>query len=406
MNKPELLAPAGNLEKLKICCIYGADAVFIGGQEHGLRSNADNFSFDQIKEGVEFAKKYGVDIYVTTNIYAHEINLKGFKEFAMHLEKCGVVGVIISDPAYINIIKENNINLEIHISTQQSITNYESVLYYESLGVDRVVLARELSFEEIEEVCKNTSTEIEVFIHGAVCSSYSGRCTLSNFMTTKDSNRGGCVQSCRWNYDLVYKEDDSYINVAKTDETRFSMSAKDMQLLNYIPRLCTSGIDSLKVEGRMKSHHYVATVIKVYRMAIDEYFKSPDNYEVKKEWIDEIRKAESRQTYEGALIGELGKNDQIFNEQYVEKKAYDYCGYVLDYNSETKLALIEQRNYFEVNDEIEFFGPGNKINTLIVSQMYDETMNTISKANHPLMKLYVKIDFDVEQHWMIRKAKK
>ncbi len=362
MKKIELLAPAGNLEKLKLACIYGADAVFLGGQQYGLRSNAGNFSIEQIEEGVNFAKDYDVDVYVTTNIYAHQENFEGFKDYVIELERIGVVGIIVSDPGYIKIAREYAPSLEIHISTQQSITNAKSVNLYESLGVDRVVLARELSFDEIREIREQTSTEIEIFIHGAVCSSYSGRCTLSNHMTSRDSNRGGCTQSCRWEYDLMFKDEEGYHKVNKQEEdTAFTMSAKDMQLLSYIPELCNLGVESFKIEGRMKSYHYLATVVKVYRVAIDAYYEDPENYEVKQEWIDEIRKAEARVAYEGALIGDFSAKGQIYNDQYRLDKTYDYCGYVLDYDENTQMAKIEQRNFFKVGDEIEFFGPNNNL---------------------------------------------
>ncbi len=406
MKKIELLAPAGNLEKLKLACIYGADAVFLGGEQYGLRSNAGNFTIEEIKEGVEFAKNYGVDVYVTTNIYAHEENFVGFKEYVIALEKIGVVGIIVSDPGYIKIARTYAPKLEIHISTQQSITNSKSVQMYESLGVDRVVLARELTFEEIKEIRSQTNTEIEIFIHGAVCSSYSGRCTLSNHMTSRDSNRGGCTQSCRWEYELMYKEGDEYLPVNKEmEDTAFTMSAKDMQLLSYIPELCELGVESFKIEVRMKSYHYLATVVKVYRVAIDAYYNDPQNYEVKQEWIDEIRKAEARESFEGALIGDFSSKGQIFNDQYRMDKAYDYCGYVLDYDQETKMAKIEQRNFFKVGDEIEFFGPNNILFKQKIDIIYNDAMEEIEKANHPLMIVYIKMDEPVAENWLLRKEK-
>ncbi len=406
MKKIELLAPAGNLEKLKLACIYGADAVFLGGQQYGLRSNAGNFSIEQIEEGVNFAKDYGVDVYVTTNIYAHQENFEGFKDYVIELERIGVVGIIVSDPGYIKIAREFAPKLEIHISTQQSITNAKAVNLYESLGVDRVVLARELSFDEIREIREQTSTEIEIFIHGAVCSSYSGRCTLSNHMTSRDSNRGGCTQSCRWEYELMYKDEEGYHAVDKTlENTAFTMSAKDMQLLSYIPELCELGVESFKIEGRMKSYHYLATVVKVYRVAIDAYYEDPKNYEVKQEWIDEIRKAEARVAYEGALIGDFSAKGQIYNEQYRQDKTYDYCGYVLDYDENTQMAKIEQRNFFKVGDEIEFFGPNNNLIKQKIDTIYNDVMEEIEKANHPLMTIYIKMDAPVAANWLLRKEK-
>lgn len=403
MKKPELLAPAGNLEKLKVACIYGADAVFLGGQSYGLRSNSDNFTMAEIEEGVKFAKGYNVDVYVTTNIYAHSENILGFKDYVIDLQRIGVRGIIVSDPAYIEIAKEFAPELEIHISTQQSITNKYAVNYYEKQGVDRVVLARELTFEEIKEVTSNSNCEVEVFIHGAVCSSYSGRCTLSNHMTLRDSNRGGCCQSCRWDYELSTKVDGKLKKIELENNYNFTMSAKDMNMLGNIPEMVSLNVDSFKIEGRMKSFHYLATIVNVYRTAIDSYFADPDGYVVKQEWIDELKKAESRETYEGALIGDLSSKGQIFDDQYKPKKV-EYAGYVLDYDCETGQALFEERNHFNVGDELEFFGPNNQVFRQVISEIIDEDGNSIMRANKPLMKIKVKVDQPVAKHWLVRKG--
>ncbi|MFV0246573.1 MAG: peptidase U32 family protein [Mycoplasmatales bacterium] len=399
MKKPELLAPAGNLEKLKLACIYGADAIYLGGKQYGLRSNSDNFSIEEIKEGVEFAKQYDVKIYVTTNIYAHQENYQGFKEFVIDLEKAGVIGIIVSDPGYIKIAQENT-NLEIHISTQHSITNKLAVKQYQKLGYDRVVLARELTFEEIKDVTDNCDIEVEVFIHGAVCSSYSGRCTLSNFMTMRDSNRGGCCQSCRWDYEIY--QDNKLIELNK-EESLFTMSCKDLNLIYHIPELMQLNVASFKVEGRMKSHHYVATVIKVYRLAIDSYLEDKENYVVKKEWVEEIKKAESRETYEGAPANNFDVEAMIFDSQY-KVKDVEYTGIVLDYNQDTNLAYIEERNHFKVGDELEFFGPKTSFKQ-VINKIYDQDMNEIKRVYNPLAKVYVLLDNKVEANWLIRKEK-
>lgn len=403
MKKPELLAPAGNLEKLKIACIYGADAVFLGGQNYGLRSNSDNFTIEEIAEGVSFAKDYDVDVYVTTNIYAHSENLIGYKEYVIKLEEVGVRGIIVSDPAYIEIAKKFAPSLEIHISTQQSTTNKYAVNYYQKQGIDRVVLARELTFEEIKEITDNSEAEVEVFIHGAVCSSYSGRCTLSNHMTLRDSNRGGCCQSCRWDYKLSTIESGNLEKIETNNDYEFTMSAKDMSMLKYIPEMCNLGVDSFKIEGRMKSFHYLATVVNVYRTAIDSYFANPEGYEVKAEWVSELKKAESRETYEGALIGDLSMKGQIFDDQYKPKKV-EYAGYVLAYDPDTKLALFEERNHFKVGDQLEFFGPGGQVFTQVVNAIIDEDGVSIQRANKPLMKVQVRVEQPVEKHWLVRKG--
>lgn len=404
MNKPELLIPAGNLEKLKIACIYGADAVFLGGYEFGLRSNSDNFSYEDIKEGCQIANEYGVKVYVTTNIFAHEENFEGFKEFVIHLQTCGVTGIIVSDPGYIHICKQYAPELEIHISTQHSITNYQAVNYYQSLGASRVVLARELSFDEIKDIVDHTDCEIEIFIHGAVCSSYSGRCTLSNHMTSRDSNRGGCCQSCRWDYQLMKKDNDQIIPVSLSEEeTAFNMSAKDMDTLNYLPKILELGVDSLKVEGRMKTYHYVATVTKVYRQAIDSYYQDPDNFKVKDEWLYELEKAASRETYIGAFIGDFGIEDQIYNEQYKPASNIDFVGMVVNYQD--GYIKVEQRNCFCKGDNIEILTPNSDNITFSIDKMYNKDGELIDRANHPLMEVYIPYEVSIPNYSMIRKIK-
>lgn len=404
MNKPELLIPAGNLEKLKIACIYGADAVFLGGYEFGLRSNSDNFSYEDIKEGCQIAKEYGVKVYVTTNIFAHEENFEGFKEFVIHLQACGVTGIIVSDPGYIHICIQYAPELEIHISTQHSITNYQAVNYYQSLGASRVVLARELSFDEIKVIVDHTDCEIEIFIHGAVCSSYSGRCTLSNHMTSRDSNRGGCCQSCRWDYQLMKKDNDQIIPVSLSEEeTAFNMSAKDMDTLSYLPKILELGVDSLKVEGRMKTYHYVATVTKVYRQAIDSYYQDPNNFKVKDEWLEELEKAASRETYIGAFIGDLGIEDQIYNEQYKPASNIDFVGMVVNYQD--GYIKVEQRNCFCKGDNIEILTPNSDNITFSIDKMYNKDGELIDRANHPLMEVYIPHEVSIPNYSMIRKIK-
>lgn len=403
MKKPELLIPAGNLEKLKVACIYGADAVFLGGQEYGLRSNSDNFSYEDIKEGCEFARRYDVDVYVTTNIYAHSENFHNIDQFFIHLQNCGVKGIIVSDPGYIEIAKKVAPQLEIHISTQQSITNYECVKFWEDFGVDRVVLARELNFDEIREIRKKTKTEIEIFIHGAVCSSYSGRCTLSNHMTSRDSNRGGCCQSCRWDYQLYYNDNNQLTKVdVNNEDILFNMSCKDMNTLEYLPQIIELNVDSLKVEGRMKTFHYVATVTKVYRQAIDAYFANPQAFKIKQEWIDELKKAESRLAYIGSFISDFSENDQIYQEQYQKSTGFDFVGMTID--QDDQYLYIEQRNLFVVGDKIEILSPHDENYQFVIEEMYDQEGNKITKANHPLMIVKLKIDKKIEPYSMFRKV--
>lgn len=294
-KKPELLAPAGSLEKLKIAVHYGADAVFIGGREFGLRSNAGNFSIDEMREGVEFAKRYGAKVYVTTNIFAHNENMDGLEEYLQAVEAAGVTGIIVADPLIIETCRTVAPKLELHLSTQQSLSNWKAVQYWKEEGLDRVVLARETSGDEIQLMKEKVDIEIETFIHGAMCIAYSGRCTLSNHMTARDSNRGGCCQSCRWDYDL-YEQNDGLEQALFTDnDVPFAMSPKDLKLLESIPRLIELGIDSLKVEGRMKSIHYIATVVSVYRKVIDAYCADPENFQMQLSWIEELEKCANRE---------------------------------------------------------------------------------------------------------------
>lgn len=403
LKKPELLAPAGDLKKLKIAVEYGADAVFLGGEEFGLRSNASNFTIEDIEEGVQFANKYNAKVYVTTNIFAHSENFEGFKEYVQKLEEIGVVGIIVSDPGYIQITQENT-NLEIHVSTQQSIMNSSSVDFFHKLGAHRVVLGRELTAKEIKNIVDKTNVEIEIFIHGAVCSSYSGRCTLSNHMTLRDSNRGGCCQSCRWNYELVQKNENDYVNVVNGEQNynKFNMSSRDMLLIENIPELMNLGVDSFKIEGRMKSFHYVATVVKVYRQAIDSYLENPDNYTVKEEWIEELKKAESRPASSGAFADKFTHNEQIYGEQY-QKKTYDYCGVVIDYDNTNNMVIVEQRNFFKQGDVLEVTGPDIKPYKITIDKMYNIEDEEILKANHPLMKVKIPLKTKVKKNYIFRK---
>ena len=327
MKKPELLAPAGNLEKLKIAVHYGADAVFLGGQAYGLRSNADNFTLAEIKEGVEFAQRYNAKIYVTTNIIAHDENMEGLDDYLRDLALAGVTGIIVADPLIIETCKSVAPELEIHLSTQQSLSNYKAVEFWKEEGLDRVVLARETGAMEMKEMKEQVDIEIESFIHGAMCIAYSGRCTLSNHMTARDSNRGGCCQSCRWDYDLLQVESDGELDLYYGDKevTPFAMSPKDLKLIESIPNMMDIGVDSLKIEGRMKSIHYIATVVSVYRKVIDAYANDPENFKIKPEWLIELDKCANRDTASAFIEGTPGYEEQMFGHQNKKNSAYDFC---------------------------------------------------------------------------------
>lgn len=406
LKRPEVLAPAGTLEKLKTAIRYGADAVYIGGNAYGLRSRAGNFTYEQMAEGVAFAKAHDAKVYVAANMVTHEQNQAGAGEFFRELRDVGISAVIVSDPALIEICATEAPGLPIHLSTQASATNYETLEFWKEEGLERVVLAREVSMAEVTEIRKNTDVEIEAFIHGAMCISYSGRCTLSNHMAMRDANRGGCCQSCRWKYDLYDLpfggERHSLTKNGTTEE--FSMSAVDMSMIEHIPDLIQNGVDSFKIEGRMKSIHYVSTVANVYKAAVDSYMADPENYVCKQEWIDELWKVAQRELATGFYYNTPSENEQLFGERR-KIPEYKFVGEVLSYDEITKMATIRQRNLFELGDEIEFYGPGFHHFEQVVTEMYDEEDQPIDRAPNPMMLLTMPVVQPVQPGDMIRKRK-
>lgn len=409
LKKPELLAPAGNLEKLKFAIRYGADAVYLGGQQYSLRANADNFSIEEMKEGVDFANQYGARVYVATNIFAHNEDLPGLEDYLRRLEEIGVFGIIVADPVIIETCQRVAPKMEVHLSTQQSTLNWQAVKFWKEEGLHRIVLGREVSIEEIREIKAHVDIEIEQFIHGAMCISYSGRCVLSNHMTARDSNRGGCCQSCRWNYDL-YEDDLGFYTAQKREiplfdegSQAFNMSSKDLCLIESIPEFIEAGVDSLKIEGRMKSIHYVATVVHVYRQVIDAYCADPDGYVLKQEWVDELNKAANRPTAPVfSKKGQAGPDEQIFGEA-PKMSQYEFTGLVLDFDPETKIATIEQRNYFKVGQEVEFFGPELENFSQVVEEMWDEDGKSLDVARHPLQIVKIRVARPVKKFDIMRK---
>ncbi|RPK05530.1 hypothetical protein BSBH6_02232 [Bacillus subtilis] len=403
-KKPELLAPAGNLEKLKIAVHYGADAVFIGGQEYGLRSNADNFTIEEIAEGVEFAKQYGAKIYVTTNIFAHNENMDGLEDYLKALGDANVAGIIVADPLIIETCRRVAPNVEVHLSTQQSLSNWKAVQFWKEEGLDRVVLARETSALEIREMKEKVDIEIESFIHGAMCIAYSGRCVLSNHMTARDSNRGGCCQSCRWDYDLYQTDGANAVALYGEEDAPFAMSPKDLKLIESIPKMIEMGIDSLKIEGRMKSIHYVATVVSVYRKVIDAYCADPDNFVIQKEWLEELDKCANRDTATAFFEGTPDYEEQMFGE-HAKKTTFDFVGLVLNYDEDTQMVTLQQRNFFKKGDEVEFFGPEIENFTHTIETIWDEDGNELDAARHPLQIVKFKLDKKIYPSNMMRKGK-
>ncbi|MFD0960994.1 peptidase U32 family protein [Paenibacillus chungangensis] len=399
LERPELLAPAGNLEKLKFAIHYGADAVYIGGQKYGLRSNADNFSFEEMREGVEFANQYGAKVFVATNIYAHNEDIGDeLEHYLRKLEEVGIAAIIAADPIIIETAQRVAPKLEVHLSTQQSTMNWQTVQFWKEEGLPRVVLARETSFQEIAEIKQHVDIEIEAFIHGAMCSSYSGRCVLSNHFTDRDSNRGGCCQSCRWKYDLFLNDAPMY----EEDTDQFTMGSKDLCMIEYLPELIEVGVDSFKIEGRMKSIHYVATVVNAYRQAIDAYFADPENFVLKQEWVDEVHKAANRPLNTGFFLDTPGAEDHIYGPE--DKAApYDFAAVVLDYDEASGFATIQQRNHFRPGQEVEFVGPGGRFFKQTVTELQDMDGNKLDAARHPMQHLRIRTLNPVKKMDMMRK---
>lgn len=407
LKRPELLAPAGTLEKLKTAIHYGADAVYIGGDAYGLRSRAGNFSFEEMAEGVAFAHSRNAKVYVAANMVTHENDQIGAGEFFRTIRDIGIDAVIVSDPALMQICAMDAPGLEIHLSTQQSAVNYETLNFWQEAGLTRCVLGREVSMAEVAEIRAKTSVEIEAFIHGAMCISYSGRCTLSNHMADRDANRGGCSQSCRWKYGLF---DMPVVGnremVGKGEEgidEPFSMSAVDLSMIEHIPDIVKNGIDSLKIEGRMKSIHYVSTVVNVYRRAIDSYLEDPENYELQQDWVDELWKVAQRELATGFFYGTPTENEQLFGARRRIPR-YKFIGQVLAYDEATQMATIQQRNIFKVGDKIEFYGPGMRHHEEQLAEMWNEEGESIQTAPHAMQIVTMKVSQPVKPQDMIRKS--
>lgn len=407
MKRPELLAPAGTLEKLKTAIHYGADAVYIGGDAYGLRSRAGNFSFEEMAEGVAFAHERGAKVYVAANMVTHENDQIGAGDFFRTIRDIGIDAVIVSDPALMQICAADAPGLDIHLSTQQSAVNYETLNFWQDAGLTRCVLGREVSMAEVAEIRANADVEIEAFIHGAMCISYSGRCTLSNHMADRDANRGGCCQSCRWKYglfDLPTLGDRQMVGKGEEGiDEAFSMSAVDLSMIEHIPDIVENGIDSLKIEGRMKSIHYVSTVVNVYRKALDAYMADPDNYVLQEEWLDELWKVAQRELATGFYYGKPTENEQLFGERR-RKPRYKFIGQVLDYDEATQIATIQQRNLFKVGDQLEFYGPGMRHHPELLVEMWNEEDESIRSAPHAMQIVKMKVSQAVKPQDMIRKT--
>ena len=405
-RKTELLIPASCLEVLKTAVIYGADAVYIGGEAFGLRANAKNFSPEDMKEGIEFAHEHGVKVYVTANILAHNGDLAGVRKYFEELRDIKPDALIIADPAVFTIAKEVLPDMELHISTQANNTNYGTFNFWYNLGAKRVVTARELSLEEIKEIRENIpeDMEIESFIHGAMCISYSGRCLLSNYFTGRDANKGACTHPCRWKYALMEESrPGQYMPVFENDRGTYIFNSKDLCMIEYIPELIEAGIDSFKIEGRMKTALYVATVARTYRMAIDDYEKDPEYYRSRIPFYkEEIAKCTYRQYTTGFFFGKPDKDTQIYeNNTYI--KEYTYLG-IAGKKNEKGLTELEQRNKFLVGEIIEIMKPDGRNISAEVKAIYNEDGEAMESAPHPKQKLFVELSEMPDENDILRRA--
>lgn len=405
MKKVELLAPAGNLEKLMMAVVYGADAVYIGGEEFGLRASADNFSLEDMKRGIEFAHTNEKKVFLTMNIIPHNDDINKMPEYVEEVSKLGLDAIILSDPGVYSIVKEIVPHMEIHLSTQANNTNWRSAKFWFEHGVKRIILARELSLKEIKEIRQKLpdDLELEIFIHGAMCISYSGRCLLSNYMAGRDSNLGLCAHPCRWKYYLMEeKRPGEYMPVYENDRGTFIYNSKDLCMIEYIPEIISSGITSLKIEGRMKSSFYVATVVKAYREAIDAYYVDPEGFRFDPRWLEELNKASHREYTTGFYMNKPTGNEQIYNtSSYIRE--YDFVGVVMSYDKETAIATIEQRNRMRVGDEIEVVKPKGGFFVQKISSMKNIEGEDIDIAPHPQMTVYMPMDEDVKEFTILRR---
>lgn len=392
MKKIELLSPAGDLERLKVTLLYGADACYIGGYKYGLRANAVNFSIDEIKEACKFAHNLGKKVYLTMNMVFHNEDYEEVKDYIKEVVESGIDAFILSELNLVKYIKENYPNVEVHISTQNTNTNYLSVKFLKSLGVDRVVLAREVGIDDIEKIGQIVDVDLEVFIHGAMCTFYSGRCALSSYFTNRDANRGGCSQVCRF---LFKDEKDSF----------FSLATKDLNLIDYITKLIDLNVASLKVEGRMRSIYYLATVIGTYRKLIDKYIDKTLTDEDINKFKENLERVSNRENSSQYMKNEIDYNDQYYLTERSEKSNQDFLALVLSYDRKEKILYLKQRNLFSKGDNVVLFTPKDEL-SFVVDEIYDDKNNLIEVANQAdsYVKIKLDVDFEVDKYAMIKKG--
>lgn len=403
MKKPELLAPAGNMEKLKMALLYGADAVYLGGKSFGLRAFGGNFSREELKEAVEFAHNLGKKVYVTVNIFPHNIDVEALPDYLAYLNEIRVDALLVADLGVFTLAKQYAPDIELHISTQANNTNYVTVNAWKDMGATRVVMARELSLQELKTIREKCDVELEMFVHGAMCISYSGRCLLSAYMTGRDANRGACAQSCRWKYNLVEENrPGEYFNIEEDERGTYIMNSRDMCLMPHLPEIIETGIDSLKIEGRMKSVHYAASVVKTYRMAIDSYFEDPEHFSIKQEWVEELDKVSHRAYTTGFFLHKTTSEDQIYSSSSYTQTS-DFVGLVKEYDAETGFAVVEQRNNMKIGQEIEVFQPNLPTYRQVISEMYNDKGEAIDVAPHAQQIIKMKMAQPVEPYTILRR---
>ena len=405
MNKIELLSPAGSVNKLITAVDFGADAVYIGGKSFGLRVASENASFEELKEGIEYAHKQNVKVYITCNIVARNNEMRSFPLFLNQLVQAKADAVILTDLGMFKAVRENAPQMEIHLSTQANVTNYEACNFFHSLGAKRIVLARELSLSEIKDIRENTKKdlELEAFVHGAMCVSYSGRCLLSNYMTGRSANSGHCAHPCRWKYSLVEeKRPNEYYPVYEDEEGTFIMNSKDLCMIGHIKELYEAGISSFKIEGRVKSEYYVATVTGAYRNAIDEFLRDGRFYTFNQKWFDEICKVSHRDYYTGFYLGEL--EGQIYNTSSYIREC-DMIAIVEDFDEQTGMALCRHKNRFKVGDKIEVLEPKNNYFQMTIHDILDEEYHNLSEALHPQMLVWITMPKAVKIGTILRRNK-
>ncbi|MCI7701856.1 MAG: U32 family peptidase [Tenericutes bacterium] len=388
MTKIELLSPAGDLERLKVTLLYGADAVYIGGEQYSLRANATNFSLEEIEEACSFAHKLNKKVYLTLNIVFHNEDMSDVESYINSVVKCGIDAFIVSDPFIISYIKSNFKEVEVHLSTQNSTSNYKAVEYFKNEGIDRVVLAREVGKKDMLEIIEKTKVDIEVFIHGAMCTCFSGRCALSNYVTNRDANRGGCAQVCRFAF-------------TTTEDKDFTIATKDLNMAEYITDLINIGVKSLKVEGRMRSLYYLATVIGTYREIIDRYYAKTLTKEVMKELEYRLSRVANREVSTHYFLKEADYTDQYYSGRQ-ELSNQDYLGLINGYDKENSCLILVERNYFKPGDNTEIFTPDGEVYKYKIDKIYDENMQELELARHPEQVLKIKFDHELPVYSMIR----